>query len=157
MKNIIIFGTDEDKTLPDSELLCQVQKAIDISLQSENFDRKAEVSVTFCSNQTIHKLNHEHRNIDRETDVLSFPMLSEEDQFEYDYEKQAVMLGDIVISLDMAKSQAEEYGHSFEREIVFLTVHSMLHLLGYDHMQPCEEEIMFRKQNEILEILGIRR
>ena len=67
------------------------------------------------------------------------------------------MLGDIVISLDKAKSQAEEYGHSFEREIVFLTVHSMLHLLGYDHMQPCEEEIMFRKQNEILEILGIRR
>lgn len=133
-----------------------IEKVIETSLKYENVKNDCEISVTIVDNDKIHKLNNKFRNIDRPTDVLSFPLI--------DFEKegmppsdQKAYLGDIVISIDKAKEQAREYGHSLEREISFLTAHSMLHLLGYDHMVEDEEKIMFQKQREILDIMGVKR
>ena len=127
--------------IPEYEEL--VKKAVEGTLEYENFDNDCEISVTFTDNENIRELNKEYRDIDRETDVLSFPM-DEED-----------MLGDIVISLEKAREQAEEYGHSVEREISFLCVHSCLHLLGYDHETNEEDEReMFAKQEKILKQIG---
>ena len=132
-----------------------MKKAVLATLEFEDFGRRAEVSVTFTDNEKIHALNREYRNVDRPTDVLSFPLSDGED---YDTDGDAVLLGDIVISLERAQTQAEEYGHSFEREVAFLTVHSMLHLLGYDHeTSPEDERDMFARQDEILISAGITR
>lgn len=140
-----------------------VENAVKTSLEYMNFEYDAEISVMFVDNNEIHELNKIHRGIDRATDVLSFPM------FEYDEDGNIIeefadfsdndelVLGDIVISLERAKEQAEEYGHSFEREVGFLTVHSMLHLLGYDHLTDEEEAEMFGYQNEILNEMGLKR
>ena len=129
-----------------------VKKAIKSSLKYEGFKRPAEVSVTIVDDEEIRKLNLEHRGIDRATDVLSFPIFDDE------FEDEAAVLGDIVISLERAAYQAKEYGHSFEREIAFLTVHSMLHLLGYDHEEgKAEESEMFAKQEEILKKMHLAR
>lgn len=122
-----------------------------------------EISVMLTDNEEIRTLNKLHRNIDRPTDVLSFPMFEydEKGDIEEDYaeisEMGEICIGDIVISLERAEEQAEEYGHSFEREVGFLTVHSMLHLLGYDHMTPEDEEEMFGYQREILDKMGLAR
>ena len=118
----------------------------------------AEVSVTFVDNEGIRELNKEHRDIDRETDVLSFPLGDDENGYEVDPDTDAIMLGDIVISLEKAKQQAEEYGHSYRREVAFLLTHSLFHLLGYDHVNSEEEEKeMFGKQDKVLDKLGITR
>lgn len=114
-------------------------------------------------NAAIQELNREQRGIDRPTDVLSFPMLYFDENgdiidSDYDSDGDLLLLGDIVISAERARQQAEEYGHGFVREMAFLTVHSMLHLLGYDHVDDPEgERIMFAKQEEILSKLGITR
>lgn len=130
--------------LPEYENL--VKNAVEGTLKYESFEKDCEISVTFTDNENIRELNREYRDIDRETDVLSFPM--EDDGEE-------VVLGDVVISLEKAKEQAEEYGHSIEREISFLCVHSCLHLLGYDHeTSEDDEKIMFAKQEEILKNIG---
>ncbi len=133
-----------------------IEKVIKESLSYEGIQDDCEVSVCIVHNDDIHALNLKHRGIDRPTDVLSFPLI--------DYEKESlpqdgsrVYLGDIVISIDKAEEQAKEYGHSLEREIGFLTAHSMLHLLGYDHMTKAEEKVMFKKQEDILEALGLKR
>ena len=124
---------------------------------SEKFDDDFEVSVSFVSDEEIHQLNKEYRNIDRPTDVLSFP-LGENGEYDVNNETGACLLGDVVISIETALKQAEIYGHSLEREIGFLTVHSMLHLLGYDHEQgKLQERIMREKEEAILENLGISR
>ncbi len=141
----------------DDLLLSLVKRACEATLEHENFRGDAEVSVTFTDNSEIHELNLHFRNIDRETDVLSFP-LGENGEYDIDPENGAFQLGDIVISVEKAKQQAEEYGHSFNREVAFLTVHSMLHLLGYDHVNnKAEEEDMFKRQHEILEKMGVKR
>lgn len=140
-----------------------VRLAVAASLDYMEFGRDVEISVMFTDNEEIRTLNKLHRNIDRETDVLSFPL------FEYDREGYIIeeeleinpdgdmLLGDIVISLEKAAEQAEEYGHSMDREVGFLTVHSMLHLFGYDHMTPEEEKEMFGYQKEILDAMGLKR
>jgi len=117
-----------------------------------------EVSVSIVDNEEIREINRQFRSIDRATDVLSFPMLTfaEGEEAEVN-ENDEIVLGDIIISLERAKEQAEEYGHSLKREIAFLTAHSMLHLLGYDHMEPEEEAEMFRRQKEILLQAGFPR
>jgi probable rRNA maturation factor len=122
-----------------------------------------EVVVTLVTNERIHELNREYRGVDRPTDVLSFAMneageeemdiFIEEDEFE-DYPN---MLGDIVISLPKAQEQAEEYGHSLERELGFLAVHGFLHLIGYDHGTAEEEKEMFSRQEEVLAHIGLTR
>ena len=110
-------------------------------------------NVIIVDNPYIHKINKEYRNIDRETDVITFRLA--------DYEEVVVdgttILGDIYISLDKAHSQAEEYGHSYKRELSFLLIHGFLHLLGYDHMNPVDEKVMFKLQEEILDGYGIKR
>lgn len=136
---------------------------MDKALEYEECDFDAQISVTVCDNEEIREINKEQRDIDKATDVLSFPMLEFDENgevmdWDYDMDGDYVVLGDIVISKERAMEQAEEYGHSFKREIAFLTVHSMLHLLGYDHVTSEEDErIMFKKQEEILELLGISR
>ena len=156
MKSIIVNIFDKQKAfkLPTGIRLL-VRRACHATLQYENFTDLAEVDVTFVDDEAIHKLNLEQRNIDSSTDVLSFP-LGENGQYDTNPESGAVMLGDIVISVEHAVAQAELYGHSIQREIAFLTVHSMLHLLGYDHVQGgLEETVMREKQDEILDKLGL--
>ena len=109
------------------------------------------LSVTFVDNEFIHEMNKTYRNVDRPTDVISFAFLdNEEDKDKLLHEKGPVCLGDIYISIDKAKEQAEEYGHPLSRELSFLFVHGLLHLLGYDHMNKEDEEVMFKLQDEIL-------
>ena len=109
------------------------------------------VSVSFIDNEEIHKINKEYRKIDRPTDVISFAFLDNEDRAKEYASGMPVILGDIYISLDKASEQAKEYGHSMKRELCFLFVHGLLHLLGYDHMKKEDEEIMFPLQDKILE------
>ena len=108
------------------------------------------ISVSLVDNEFIHKINKEYRNIDRPTDVISFAFLDNEDRQQLYKSKEPVVLGDIYISIDKAKEQASEYGHSLNRELCFLFVHGLLHLLGYDHMNEEDEKIMFKLQDEIL-------
>lgn len=110
-------------------------------------------NIIIVDNSYIHQLNKEYRGIDRPTDVISFALEDYKDDITLDFR----MLGDIYISLDKAKEQALEYGHSFLREICFLTIHGLLHLLGYDHMEKEDEVIMFNKQDEILDEFGIKK
>lgn len=134
-----------------------IRRCCQAVLTTEKFEKDTEVSVTFVSNNEIKNLNKTYRNKDSVTDVLSFP-LNENDNYEINAETGAVVLGDIVISLETAFKQAENFGHSLEREIGFLTVHSMLHLLGYDHeTSSLDERKMREKEEEVLEILGISR
>ena len=156
MKIHIFLSNEQDKIpLPDDmdQLIDNCTRA---ALAEEEIADDAEISVTLVDNDRICELNSEFRGIDRETDVLSFP-LGDDEGFEIDPDTNAILLGDIVISLEKAKSQAEEYGHSFRREVAFLITHSLFHLLGYDHMTPEEETEMFTKQEKVLEKLGIAR
>ena len=159
----IIIENEQDEIEISEEIEETIKTVIDASLLYEKCDFDAEVSVTIVDNETIREINKETRDIDRPTDVLSFPMLYFDENgdivdSDFDMDGDVIVLGDIVISAERAKEQAEEFGHSFRREIAFLTVHSMLHLLGYDHVDDPEgEKIMFRKQEEILDKLGIKR
>lgn len=162
MTEIIIENITEEEELSE-EIKKTIEACIEKSLEYEGCDFDAQVSVTICTNEQIHEINMEQRDIDAPTDVLSFPMLYFDENgdildSDYDMDGDFVILGDIVISKDRAKEQAEEFGHSLKREFAFLTVHSMLHLLGYDHVDSEEEEkVMFGKQEEILNLLGITR
>ena len=120
-------------------------------------ENDAEVSVTFVDDEGIRELNKKFRNMDKPTDVLSFPLLDYEGESEEPFfDELSHNLGDIVISLERAMAQANEFGHSFEREVAFLTAHSMLHLLGYDHELSEEDDADMRKrQSDIMEILGL--
>ena len=134
-----------------------VRRCCNAVLSVEGFKGKAEVSVSFVDNEEIQALNAQHRNIDRETDVLSFP-LGENGEYDINPSNGAKLLGDIVISAEKAVEQAKLYNHSLQREIGFLTVHSMLHLLGYDHEQGGLEEVRMREKEEtVLTKLGLKR
>lgn len=140
-----------------------INKSLDIC----GIDYECEINLIITDDKTIHRLNNEYRGIDKKTDVLSFPMLEQEDISNilndkiYDIylnnETNEIILGDIIISYDTMISQAKEYGHSIKREYAFLIAHSMLHLLGYDHIEKEEEKKMFALQNTILEELSILR
>ncbi|MBQ6847520.1 MAG: rRNA maturation RNase YbeY [Clostridia bacterium] len=132
-----------------------IRKACTATLKFENFQNDAEIDVSLVDDAIIHEINREHRNIDSSTDVLSFP-LGENGVYDANPETGASMLGDIVISVETAMRQADLYGHSLEREIAFLTVHSMLHLLGYDHVNGgIEEALMREKEESVLDALGL--
>ena len=130
-------------------------------LEFEEIDEKCEVNVMFADNEQIRGINREQRDIDRATDVLSFPFLDAKNGditvSDEDFYEGYLSLGDIVISLERAKEQAEEYGHSFEREVGFLMCHSMLHLLGYDHIDEADRVIMRKKEEKILKKLKLTR
>ena len=141
---------------------------ISFTMEHEHFPFEAEISLTLTDNEGIWKVNKEFREIDRPTDVLSFPMLEYdvsgdfsqiENQTEdcFNPDTGEILLGDIIISVDKVREQAEEYGHSMQREFAFLIVHSMLHLFGYDHMEEQEAAVREGKQREILECLNILR
>lgn len=126
-------------------------------LENQGFSDLAEVVVTFVDDAEIKNLNNEFRNIDKSTDVLSFP-LGEDGEYDLNPETGAYSLGDVVISVEHAVAQSEEYGHSFERELSYLTVHSMLHLLGFDHVNGGDEAALMRKtEEEVMTVLGLTR
>ncbi len=157
MKIITFLSNEQEKMAPPEDIEHLIEICTAAALEEEGIDDTAEVSVTLVDNEGIRELNREHRDIDRETDVLSFP-LGDDDGYEIDPDNDAIMLGDIVISLEKAAQQAEEYGHSYRREVAFLITHSLFHLLGYDHVNSEEEEkIMFGKQEKVLDKLGITR
>ena len=158
MRHYIRFTNEQEKENVTSELRCLVKAAIYAALAYEDFKCSAEISVTFTDNDGIREINREHRDIDSATDVLSFPMIGDDGNYDIDMGTEAVLLGDIVISLERAREQAAEFGHSYTREVAFLTVHSVLHLLGYDHVTSEEDDKNMRqKQNAILEYMGITR
>ncbi|MDN5318028.1 MAG: putative rRNA maturation factor [Thermoanaerobacterium sp.] len=142
-----------------------VEDVIKTALEVEGIIDDVEVSVSFVDNEEIHKLNKYYRNVDRETDVLSFPLVEFEEIYsdideENNDEDDAIgpePIGDIVISLEKAKQQAEEYGHSFIREVAYLTAHSMFHLMGYDHETDEDRKIMREKEDEVMRRLKIER
>lgn len=160
----IDYETDRQLDFDYTALANKVAQQI---LDSENCPYEASVNLVITDNEEIKRVNAEFRNINAPTDVLSFPMIPfetpadysvVEDQDEYfDLDTDELLLGDVMISVDRVFSQAEEYGHSTEREFSFLFAHSMLHLLGYDHMEPDEAAVMEKKQAQALEVLGIRR
>lgn len=152
----IYFSADKQYTQNVYAIKRTVREAARATLYAERFDADAELSVSFVTNESIRKLNLEHREKDSATDVLSFPMYTREEIAEIlPEEDDTVMLGDVVLSLERAAEQAEELGHGFLREVAFLTIHSVLHLLGYDHeLSSEEEEKQCERQREILEILA---
>lgn len=148
--------TDKQKKmkLPTGTRLL-VRKSCVATLERENYTEPAEIEVTFVSDEQIRELNRKFRNIDDSTDVLSFP-LGENGIYDTNPATGAKMLGDVIISVEHAEAQAELYGHGFEREVAFLTVHSVLHLLGYDHVNGgLERAIMREKEEQILTDLGL--
>ncbi len=153
---VIISNEQKVKTIPTGIRLL-IRRCCHAVLEEEHFTDDAEVSITFVDNERIHQLNAEYRNVDRETDVLSFPM-GENGEYDTNYDTGAKILGDIVISVEKAMEQAKMYNHSLQREIGFLTVHSMLHLLGYDHEQGGIEEVRMREKEETaLTKIGLKR
>lgn len=148
MNKIEIFN----ETKKDILELADVRKVIDIAIKNQKLDN-LEFNIIIVDNDYIHELNKNYRNIDRPTDVITFALEDYEDGIKLEHR----MLGDIYISIDKAISQAEEYGHDLRREICFLAVHGFLHLLGYDHMEKEEEEIMFSLQEEILNEANITK
>lgn len=147
--NILI----ENETSLNTDLFTKdINLVIKNTLLYEKFSENVEVSITFVDDDTIREINHRFRKIDKPTDVLSFPLHSDFSNFK---NNETIFLGDIVISTERAILQADEYGHSLRREITFLIIHSMLHLLGYDHMMSNEEEEMIFKQKEIFKLSNI--
>ncbi len=144
--NILITN----ETTEDIEMTADLEKVVVEVLKTEDLSLDYEVSITFVDEDEIHRLNREFREVDRPTDVLSFPL--EED---YYIEGVDTLLGDIVICMDVAKAQAEDLGHSLQREIMYLTAHSMLHLLGYDHMNDNDKAIMRSREKEVMRNLGV--
>ncbi|SOC20866.1 probable rRNA maturation factor [Ureibacillus xyleni] len=135
-----------------------VEKLLQHAATVLNIEDGSEVSITFVTNEAIHEINREYRQKDQPTDVISFALEElGEGEIEIVGEDLPRILGDIIISIDRTREQAQEYGHTFERELGFLAVHGFLHLLGYDHMTPDDEKTMFGKQDEILSSYGLGR
>ena len=149
MRNIGIFNETQEKV----ENLEILEPLLTYGLEVENVDN-LEFNVIIINNEEIHKINKEYRGIDRPTDVISFAL---EDYKDIKYENDYRVLGDIYISIDKVREQAKEYGHSEKRELAFLAVHGLLHLLGYDHMEKEDEKVMFSKQELILDGYGITK
>ena len=165
----ILMEQDVESDLP-VQLNEDIERVIQQTLSLEHCPYECEVNITFTDNDGIRMINREFRELDVPTDVLSFPMVDYKEPADYDYleteeaqiscfnpESGELLLGDIIISLERADERAKEYGHSVRREICFLVAHSMLHLLGYDHMEDEERLVMEAKQKEVLDTLGITR
>ena len=153
----IYFENDQKKHSIKYKMQMLIRRTILETLDYEGMENDAEVSVTFVDDEGIRELNKKFRNMDKPTDVLSFPLLDYEGESEEPFfDELCHNLGDIVISLERAMAQANEFGHSFEREVAFLTAHSMLHRLGYDHELSEEDDAdMRRRQNDIMERMGL--
>lgn len=156
MKHRIDIINRQRKLSVTKELKDIIITCCEAAIDCEGIDFPCAVDVTLVSNRTIRQYNRQYREIDRATDVLSFP-LGDGERFEADPETGEALLGDIVISLERAAEQARQYGHSYEREVGFLTVHSMLHLMGYDHIDEAEGDVMRAREKVILEKIGLLR
>ena len=157
MSNKVLITNSQKAVKVPSGLRILIRRACNAVLEYEHFEAPAEISVTFVDNNRIHELNKEYRDKDSATDVLSFP-LGENGEYDIDEDNGCKLLGDIVISVERAIEQAQMYGHSLRREIGFLTVHSMLHLLGYDHEGSNLEALRMREKEEaVLTQLGLPR
>ena len=166
---MIYVDNRQNKLEVTDDFVEKLIQVIEFALKEEDVDIKCEVSLLFVDNNEIKEINNDTRGIDKETDVLSFPMLEYEDkkvfkeiyvnhQFsQADFDGEELVLGDIVISLEKALEQSKEFNHSYEREASYLVVHSVLHLLGYDHMEDEEKNVMRRREEEILNKLSITR
>lgn len=165
----IEYETEKKLELDYEKIITDV---VNEAMDYEKCPYEAEVNVILTDNEAIHEINKEHRDVDSATDVLSFPMIEYEIPADFDSledemnvntedyfnpDSGELMLGDIVVSVEKVVEQAEKYGHSPKRELAFLVAHSMMHLFGYDHMEEAEAKVMERKQNEVLERLGISR
>ncbi len=145
----------DDNAQIDARHLPEIERLLIFAAEQEGIDEEAEVAVSFVDENEIQAINKAYRNKDAVTDVISFALEEGEDDFEMPDEPR--VLGDIIICVKRALEQAEEYGHSFERELGFLSLHGLLHLLGYDHMNEADEARMFGRQDEILDAFGLRR
>ncbi len=153
----VVISDDQKAVKVPTGIRLLIRRCCNAVLINEEFEGSVEVSVRFVDDEEIHALNLQYRNVDRSTDVLSFP-LGENGVYDINYVTGAKMLGDIVISVEHAIEQAKTYGHSLQREIGFLTVHSMLHLLGYDHEAGGIEQVKMReKEEKVLTQLGLKR
>ncbi len=150
----VVITNQQKKVKIPTGMRMLVRRCCNAVLKLEKFEGSAEISVTFVDNEEIHKLNLQYRNIDSATDVLSFP-LGEDGKYDLDPSTGAKMLGDVVISVEKAVDQANLYGHSLQREIGYLTAHSVLHLLGYDHETGLERVHMREKEELVMEQLGL--
>lgn len=148
---------DETGKVKESDVQL-VENLLQHAATVEKIEEGTELSVTFVTNEAIHAINKEYRQKDAPTDVISFALEElGEGETAIIAEGMPRILGDIIISIDRTREQAVDFGHSFERELGFLAVHGFLHVLGYDHMEPEDEKIMFGKQDEILESYGLSR
>lgn len=166
---MIYVDNRQEKIDVDEKLVDLLKNVIEFALKEEEVDVECEVSLLFVDNDEIREINNETRGIDRATDVLSFPMLDYENKkvfkemyknYEFsqsDCDGEELVLGDVVLSLERALEQSKEFNHSFEREASYLVVHSILHLLGYDHMEEDDKVIMRKREEEILNKLNITR
>jgi len=145
----ILIDDNQNKLAPGKDIEKTLSNLVEKVLELENLEGDYEISISFVDNEQIRELNRDYRGIDEETDVLSFPL---DDSIN---REGPTLLGDIIISLEKAKEQSDDYGHSLEREIAYLAVHSMLHLLGYDHMEEDERLAMRSREKEIMKELGI--
>ena len=153
----VIITNDQKEIKIPTGVRMLIRRCCNAVLVNENFEGSAEISVRFVDDEIIHELNREYRHVDRSTDVLSFP-LGENGVYDINHDTGAKILGDIVISMQHAVMQADLYGHSLQREIAFLTVHSMRHLLGYDHEAEGLERVRMREKEEaVLTQLGLKR
>lgn len=166
---MIFIDNRQSKIEVSDEIEKNIVNIIEYALQEEKVNIPCEVSIIFVDNEKIKEINNENRNIDKVTDVLSFPMLDYEKgkvfkdiykdfNFSYvDLDDGSLVLGDIVLSLEKAKEQSLEFNHSFIREVIYLTIHSVLHLLGYDHMEEDEKSVMRKREEQILEKFHLTR
>lgn len=166
---MIYVDNRQNKIEVEDDFVIKLIEVIEFALKEEEVDIKCEISLLFVDNEQIKGINNETRGIDRETDVLSFPMLEYEDKKVFkeiyknykfspaDFDGEELVLGDIVLSLEKSLEQSEEFNHPYEREAAYLVVHSVLHLLGYDHMEEDEKSIMRSREEEILNKLKITR
>ncbi len=153
---IINFSNRQRKFSISAKHKDLITSAVTASLETEGISDPAEVNVTFVSDEGIRKINRDFRNVNCSTDVLSFP-LGENGVYDVSPENGCLLLGDVIISVEHAEAQAELYGHGFERELAYLTVHSVFHLLGYDHLDEAEEKKRMRaKEEAALSLIGLQ-
>ncbi len=142
----------------DEDYIDLIDRVLQFAAKEEDVQTEAEMSVSFVDNKEIQIVNRNYRQKDEPTDVISFAMQEEgEEEMKIIGAEMPVLLGDIIISVDKAKEQAEEYQHSLERELSFLALHGFLHLLGYDHLNEEDEKKMFKRQEDILNAFGLKR
>lgn len=153
---LINFSNRQRKVKLPSDFKDLLTSAVRASLEVEGIKEPAEVNITFVSDEGIRRINRDFRNINKSTDVLSFP-LGENGIYDINPENGRLLLGDVIISVEHAVKQAETFGHSFEREMAYLTVHSLFHLMGYDHIDEAEEKrIMREREEKALSVIGLQ-